>query len=259
MSKAMCAYLEWGLRHLRPFFNDWLLRDIDVEAVDAYRAQKVAEADMLRERLEYGRPQRDNAGRIKRPLSHSSINKTIDVLQWLLSAAEEYGWIGSNPARGLRRRLRRPKQPPIYLDSAVHIEALLEAAGLLDADPRSRIGHRLPLIATLAFAGLRSHELSALRWQDVELGAERIQVRVSKTQAGLREVALQPILRGLLGVYWDRIEPISHDALVFPTRTGGQRHKDNIRGRILAPAIARANELLEARGRHSTVRPFFFS
>jgi integrase len=89
-----------------------------------------------------------------RPLSPSSINKTIDVLQWLLSAAEEYGWIESNPARGLRRRLRRPKRAPVYLGSAAHIEALLEAAGQLDADPRSRIGHRLPLIATLIFAGL---------------------------------------------------------------------------------------------------------
>jgi hypothetical protein len=37
-------------------------------------------------------------------------------------------------------------------------------------------------------------------------------------------------------------------ALVFPTRTGRPRDKDNIRARILAPAIARANELLEDRG-----------
>jgi integrase len=36
--------------------------------------------------------------------------------------------------------------------------------------------------------------------------------------------------------------------LVFPTGTGHRRSKDNIRGCILAPAIARANELLEVRG-----------
>lgn len=100
LGKAACGYLEWGLSHLRPHFDDWLLRDIDVEAVDAYRAQKVAEAETLREGLERDRPRRDDAGRIKRPLSHSSINKTIDVLQWLLSAAEEYGWTDANRQRG---------------------------------------------------------------------------------------------------------------------------------------------------------------
>ncbi len=149
LSEATLRYLEWGLWHLRPFFNDWLLRDIDAEAVDAYRARKVKDSEALREALEHGRPRRDEADRVMRPLSPSSINKTIDVLQWLLSAAEEYGWIDANPARGARRRLREPRRSPIYLGSAAHIEALLEAAGHLDADPRSRIGSRLPLIATL--------------------------------------------------------------------------------------------------------------
>lgn len=136
LSEATCGYLEWGLRHLRPLFADRLLRDIDAEAVDAYRAEKVEEAEVLREALERRRPRRDDAGRVKRPLAPSSINKTIDVLQWVLAAAEEYGWIESNPAKGRRRRLRKPKRLPVYLDSAEQIEVLLEAAAELDADPR---------------------------------------------------------------------------------------------------------------------------
>jgi integrase len=248
LSEATCGYLEWGLRHLRPFFDDWLLRDIDAEAVDAYRAQKVPEAEALGEALERGRPRRDEAGRIMRPLSSSSINKTIDVLQWLLSAAEEYGWIDANPARGRRRRLRENHRPPVYLGSVAHIKALLEAAGQLDAEPQSRIGDRLPLIATLIFAGLRVHELSALRWRDVDLATGCLRVGVSKTQAGLREIRLQPILRGILEAHWERSRGAAPEILVFPSRTGRRRDKDNIRGRILAPAIARANELLEGRG-----------
>jgi integrase len=165
----------------------------------------------------------------------------------VLSAAKENGWIERNPARGRRRRLLKPKRSPVYLDSVGHIEALLEAAGQLDADPRSRVGHRHALIATLVFAGLRSHELSALRSRDVDLAAERIQVRVSKTQAGLREIRLLPILRRLLGALRERSDAIGPDVLVFPTRTGCPRSKDNVRGRILAPAVARANELLEGR------------
>ncbi len=64
----------------------------------------------------------------------------------------------------------------------------------------------------------------------------------------MREIGLQLILRRLLGAHWERRRAVAPDALVFPTRTGRQRDKDNIRGRILAPAIARANELLETRG-----------
>jgi integrase len=248
LSEATGSYLEWGLMHLCSFFSDWLLRDIDAEVIDAYRAKKVRDAEELGKALERGRPRRDKAGRARRPLSPSSINKTIDVLQWLLSAAEEYGWIDSNPARGRRRRLPKPKCLPVYLNSAEQIEALLEAAGELDADPRSRIDHRLPLIATLVFAGLRSQELSALRWRDIDLTAGRIQVRVSKTQAGLREIRPQPILRSLMEAHWERADAFAPEALVFPTRTGRQRSKDNLRGRILAPVIARANERLEARG-----------
>jgi integrase len=55
------------------------------------------------------------------------------------------------------------------------------------------------------------------------------------------------MLRSLLEAHWERSHVVAPEALVFPTRTGRQRSKDNIRGRILAPAIARANELLEAR------------
>jgi integrase len=35
---------------------------------------------------------------------------------------------------------------------------------------------------------------------------------------------------------------------VFPTGTGGHRDKDNLRNRILASAVKRADKLLEARG-----------
>ncbi len=35
---------------------------------------------------------------------------------------------------------------------------------------------------------------------------------------------------------------------VFPTGTGGHRDKDNLRNRILASAVKRADQLLEARG-----------
>jgi len=105
------------------------------------------------------------------------------------------------------------------------------------------------MIGTLIFAGLRSGEVGALLRRDVDLSAGRILIRQSKTAAGSREVTVSPILSSLLkrkpGLYPCR----SPQELVFATRTGRPRDKDNIRGRILLPVVARANKLLEREGR----------
>ena len=45
---------------------------------------------------------------------------------------------------------------------------MLDAAAELDADPGWLIDDRLPVVATLVFAGLRVHELAALRWGDLD-------------------------------------------------------------------------------------------
>ncbi len=181
LSESTQGYLEWGLSHLLPHFNDWFLRDIDAEAVDEFLSHKLNESSLRRAALERGKPLRGNGGRPLRPLSNSSINKLIDILQWVLSAAEEYGRIERNPARGRRRRLPQYLRPPVYLNSAAQIEALLDAADQLDRAPQTRIKERLPLIATLLFAGLRASELSAIHWGDLKF-FRLDRVRASKTK-----------------------------------------------------------------------------
>ncbi len=60
-----------------------------------------------------------------------------------------------------------------------------------------------------------------------------------------------PALKGLLLCHPDRRSRPGARELVFRTRRGGQRTKDNVRLRILLPALARGEELLEARGQAS--------
>jgi integrase len=129
----------------------------------------------------------------------------------------------------------------------VQIEALLEAATQLDQDPHSRIRHRLPLIATLVFAGVRANELAALRWRDLDLQEGRIDIRASKTKAGLREISMFPALRCLLLEHRGSADRGAPEGLVFATRAGRGRNKDNVRSSILAPTIRRADQLLVAR------------
>jgi integrase len=135
-------------------------------------------------------------------LSAASINKTITRLGQILEVAVEYGLIERNPARGKRRRLKAVKPAAVWLDSAEHIEALLDAAGELDREAHAN-GQvpRRAILATLVFAGLRIGELIELRWRDVDLAGGRITVQASKTDAGTRRIDLLPVLRDELATY----------------------------------------------------------
>jgi integrase len=251
VTPATAGYWDWALAHLLPFFADWPLTKIDVWAVDAYRLHKLEESEDRRRRLVEGRPRTDPLGRPLRPLSARSINKTIEVLRWLLSFAVEYGWLDDNPAAGKRRRIKVDRCPPPHLESARQVAAVLDAAAGLDADPGWLIDDRLPVVATLVFSGLRVHELAALCWGDLDFGTSTIHVRHSKTPAGIREVRMLPALRGHLLFHRDRRGRPGSRELVFTTGRGEPRTRDNMRLRILRPVLARAEELLEARGQAS--------
>ncbi|MET0557610.1 MAG: site-specific integrase [Solirubrobacterales bacterium] len=241
------SFERWGLGHLVPYFGDWPVHEIDAKAVDDYRLQKVKQAAARASAIEHGRPQRDERGRVLRPLSPASINKTIEILRWALGIAFEYGYVAENAAAGKKRRLKEPPARPVHLDTAEHIEALLEAAAELDRAPRCHCRDREAIIATLVFAGPRAHELCNLLWRDIDLANGRIFIGRSKTAAGLREIRMSPILRDILAAHKAGAYRSGPDDLVFPSGTGGRRDKDNIRERVLAKALERADELLARR------------
>jgi integrase len=242
------SYEKWGLRHLLPYFGEWALDEIDVQAVDEYRLFKVKEAEARSGAIERGRPQRDAHGRVLVPLSPRSINKTIEILQWILGIAVEYKHAAENVAVGRKRRLKEPQRPPVHLDTAEQIEALLEAAADLDRNPRFHCIEREAILATLVFAGPRAHELCNLLWRDVDLANGRISIGRSKTPAGLREITMLPILRDILAAHKAAAYRSGSDDLVFPSGTGGRRDKGNLRTRVLLDALKRADEILESRG-----------
>lgn len=258
VSERTIEYETWALsHHLLPFFAGYRADEIDIALVDEYRRSKVAESRRRREAIERGEPLRVKVrGRMQplKPLNANSINKTIDVLQSILAVAVEYGYVTDNAAAGRRRRLKVPAKRPIHLDSAEQIHAVLDAADEMDRLPRYRVNDRRPMVATLLFAGLRAHELCLLRWRDVDLANGRITVGRSKTQAGLREIDLLPILRDVLAGHKAASSHTGPDDLVFPTGTGGQRDKDNLRYRVVMPVVERADELLAARNKQPLPR-----
>ena len=178
----------------------------------------------------------------------TSINKTLTRLAQILEVAVEYELIDRNPAKGRRRRLKASKPRPVHLDSTEQIEALLKAAGDLDAAPGARTHGPRPLVAVLVFAGLRIGEACGLRWGDVDLAAGLLKVRHSKTDAGVREVDLLPVLRDELLAHKASVRLAGAADLVFPTAAGTARDKDNARERVIRPVVARADELLAEHG-----------
>lgn len=219
----------WELsHHLLPAFAGKRLDAITVADVDAYRTRKVAE------------------GR----LGATSINRTITRLGQILDVAQERGWLVQNPVRvnPRNRKLKavRPARP--WLEPW-QVEALLGAAGDLDAEDVRGLPVRRPLLATLAWAGLRVGELIDLRWRCVDLAGGTIRVEQSKTEAGVRDVDLQPELREELIAWRQRAPRAGVDDLVFPTRGGGRQNRHNVRQRFVLRATERANETLMAAGR----------
>lgn len=232
-------YLEWALtEHLLGYFAAMRVNEITIEAVDRYATVKAAETKTVG---------KDKETREVRRLSNATINKTLDVLSGVLEAAVEYGHLQRNPAKGKRRRLPVTKPARSWLDRADHIAALLDAATVIDKAAIERKGQRRALLATLAYAGLRIGETLDLRWGDVDLARGTIVVRASKTDAGVREVNVLPVLRDELVAYRATLGDVRRDARVFGTSTGGRQSETNVRRRILQPAVKQANERLAKR------------
>jgi len=218
--------LLWRLSsHLLPFFAGFRLDRIRVEDVDRYRRAKVTE------------------GR----LGPTSINKTLTTLAAVLEVAVEYGHVERNPAKGRRRRLRAATPRRTYLDRAEHVAALLDGAAELDAAGRV-VPYRRVLLAVLVFGGLRIGEALDLRWGDVDLAAGRLAVRGTKTDAADRLVELLPVLRDELLAFAAAARVRRADARVFGTSSGAKRSPSNVRNRLLAPAVERADRALAERG-----------
>jgi integrase len=249
---------QWQLtHHLLPFFAQHRLSQITIAEVDRYKATKIREAARLAEaRTEWqARLDRETDRRKRRELkrqrpadglSATSINKTITRLAQILEVAVEYELLSRNPAKGKRRRVKAPRPAPVWLDRAEHIGALVDAAGGLDQEARRDRQHvaRRATLATLVFAGLRIGELLSLRWRDVDLSAGRITVRASKTDAGMRQIDMLPVLRDELLTLKASARRGGPNDLVFATSRGQPQSPTNIRRRVLAPAVRRANEQL---------------
>ena len=193
-------------KHLLPFFAEHKLSQITMSEVDRYRHEKVHEAARLTAAVQEGKHGRSwsstgaaaatSAASGRCPAGRSTC--TCSCSPRSLEVALEHDLIAANPARGKRRRLKITKPRPVYLDSAEHIAVMLEATRELDRDSKSRTTGRRAAIALLMLGGPKASSAGALLGRDQDLANGRIEVGRDKTDAGVREIDMLPLLREIL-------------------------------------------------------------
>jgi integrase len=166
------------------------------------------------------------------------------------------------------RELDRSRRKPATLERAQRVRTLRDDERLswseigkrLDVAPPTAIylyraepdaltaGVRRAVIATLALAGPRVSELCILNSADVDLAKASLYIVDSKTEAGVRAVDIHPRLLDELTSFRANSGAAATDAPAFPTRTGTRRNKDNVRQRVIEPAVSRANQRRLERG-----------
>ena len=258
--------------HLLPFFKDHHLSQITVAEVDRYRQSKVREAAEITAAAENGTPmtfsyvdrlgratdaalvpcrgarstctsicwRRSSRSRSTTATSPQSGGRQAPTHEALKAAAgpPRQRRADRDPARGRRRsrpwQQRDQRQRPQRQD--------------LDAAPPVQTTGRRAAFATLLLGGGRASATGAMLWRDVDLANGRFEVGRDKTDAGMREVDMLPLLREILTEHKAASRKTGPDDPVFVTSTGTARSRHNLRQDVVEPVVNRANRLVEERG-----------
>lgn len=186
-----------------------------------------------------------------RRLADATVRRIASPVRACLASARREGLIRHNPADGAVL----PHRPAIDEDDEDAVRAFTRE----QLDAVLRVVHRdhATMFRVLAATGLRWGELAALRWRDLELGgAPRAKVRRAlarrrtkaapatfkppKSKHGRRDVPLDASLVRELRDRRGSARFAAADDLVFPARNGSPLRQENVRRRVLKPAVEEA-------------------
>jgi integrase len=163
----------------------------------------------------------------------------VDVLFDIMKAAKREELVDSNPVEGAER----PKIPRRRWRILEPVE-VARVATELGHDPQARTA-----FLTLIVTGVRRFELQGLRWRDVDLIENVLRVRDSKTEDGIRSIAVPPALAEALWRWRRTTKFQGNDERVFCNQnTGGEYREEHF-----AEAFRAA---LKAAGIPDYLRPF---
>jgi integrase len=171
-------------------------------------------------------------------LGAATVNRDVGVLYDVMKTAKKEELIDSNPVEGADRP-RIPKRQWRILKPE---EIRRVSKAFTDDQARS-------VFLTLVLTGLRASELRRLRWRDVSLVEKVLRVVDSKSESGIRSIAIPSSLAEELNQHYKRTAFKGDAELVFcHSKRGTVFSKE-----IWTPLFAAA---LKAAGIKDRVRPF---
>jgi len=184
-------------------------------------------------------------------VANRTVAKRLVILHGIFRRAQRVWGLPSNPVATVERpRVRVSDDLEAFSPEEVHaldLEAFSpeEVHALVRAAGSEQDG---ALFLTAAFTGLRLGELLALRWEDVDFGAQAVRVRRSSTAHGglgspksgrVRSVPMVEQVARALAAVGRRERFVTDEDLVFPGDAGGHLDASALRVRYKA-ALARA-------------------
>lgn len=165
----------------------------------------------------------------------ATIRIYVSLLSSLFVDLVERGIVTANPAKGLPKSLRRMMRPTHDPRTTPFVEKLEDVRRIYLALPE-------PLnvaYAIGAFGGLRTGEVFALRWANVDLAQRRIHVRESvKGPTKDDDTRVVPILDALLPILkaW-KLKAGTADRVIPPMRCDGEKIDKGTPGPYLRPVL----------------------
>ncbi len=193
-------------------------------------------------------------------LNPGTIRVLLSVLSALFNELVEQRTAQANPVLSLPRSVRRLATPTHDPRTTPFIEKLDDVRRIY-----LKLGERSPVIATAyaigALAGLRTGEVFALRWEHVDLTAQRIHVRESvKGPLKDKDSRVVPILDALLPVLkgW-KLATGGTGRVIPPLRSDGKKIDKNTPGAYLRAALKPLGLTREWLGWYEATRHTFAS
>lgn len=239
-------------RHLIPALGEHRLESIDLEVLERYIAEK------------------RRASKTRKPLGPASINRHLNLLNLIFSAAVKRGSLrpGSNPV-SLVERPKEPRRRWTILTPAEITrisKAFEELAEKAEGEEREWIAQARVVFLVVISCGLRRGELLGLRWGNVDLVDMVIRVEEAivrgrretpKSEAGERTIALAQVIAGELFEHRGRSRFDGDAELVFCHVTTGAVFDHKRYAETLAAARAKAKVDRPMRpfhdGRHTAI------
>jgi len=201
--------------HVLPAWKDWRLRDIERLAIQQWVAEKFGQKS-----------------------GWQTVRNSWVLFSSILETAVEYGYLPSNPARGVKFPQKGLGEKPAMI-AGESFGKLLER---LDEPYKT-------MVRLIAATGLRIGELLALRWGAVDLDVGTLAVRESvyegkfqlpKTRRAVRTIPVGPQVVAALVAHRNRVTRKSADDLVFANRKGDPLRESKLLTNVLQPGAVAA-------------------